>query len=74
MKHLTPALPLLAVMLGACTSTSDETELANPAAEFCIEQGGQHEIRKTAEGDQGLCRLADGTLVDAWDFFRKNTS
>lgn len=40
--------------------------LPNPAASFCIEQGGEYDL------DSGLCRFEDGTEVDAWDYFREH--
>lgn len=38
----------------------------NPAAVFCEAQGGQYLL------DTGECRLADGTVRDAWEFYRAN--
>ena len=46
--------------------------IANPAAVFCIEQGGTHDIRKDEDGAAyGMCILADGTEVDAWEYYRE---
>ncbi|MDH5246980.1 MAG: amidohydrolase family protein [Betaproteobacteria bacterium] len=45
--------------------------LPNPAAAFCVEQGGQYQVADTASGARSVCRLADGRVVDAWDFFRQ---
>ncbi|MGQ9874021.1 MAG: putative hemolysin [Chloroflexus sp.] len=45
--------------------------LANPAASYCIEQGGQVEIQTTADGAQlGLCVFNDGTVCEEWAFLR----
>ena len=38
----------------------------NPSAVFCEEQGGEYLL------DTGECRLADGTVRDAWEYFRAN--
>jgi putative hemolysin len=46
-------------------------ELANPAAVFCAEQGGRHEIRPSDTGAGGVCILPDGVEVDAWQYFRE---
>jgi putative hemolysin len=47
------------------------TSLPNPAAVFCTDRGGTYEIRRAADGSEsGVCILADGTEVDAWDYFR----
>lgn len=44
----------------------DASSLANPAAVFCAEQGGE------TVGPEPMCILADGTEVDAWEYFREN--
>ena len=46
-------------------------EIANPAAVFCIEQGGTSEIRTAEDGSQfGVCLFDDGSECDEWAFFR----
>lgn len=40
--------------------------LPNPAATFCIEQGGEYDL------ESGMCRLKDGIEVDAWTYFREH--
>ena len=48
--------------------------LANPAAVFCVEQGGRYDIRTSNDGgQQGFCVFADGTEMDAWTFFREQS-
>ena len=47
------------------------TGLANPAAVFCVEQGGRHETRTTPAGEAGVCVLPDGREVDEWEYFRE---
>ncbi len=45
--------------------------IANPAAVFCIRSGGIHTIRKAADGSEyGVCVFPDGTVIDAWEYFR----
>jgi len=59
--------------LAACdeASTSDAaTQLANPAATYCIESGAKYEIRDGDNGQFGVCILPDGREVDAWEYFR----
>jgi putative hemolysin len=36
----------------------------NPAAVFCEKQGG------TTSGPEPMCKLPDGSVVDAWEYFR----
>ncbi len=63
--------------LAACDDTTTQdtsTQLANPAATFCAENGHTYEIRDGAGGQTGVCILSDGSEVDAWDYFRKNNA
>ncbi|WP_174838674.1 MULTISPECIES: DUF333 domain-containing protein [unclassified Ruegeria] len=46
--------------------------LANPAATYCIEIGGAYEIRNGDDGQTGICKLPDGTEIDAWFLFRES--
>ena len=46
--------------------------MVNPASKFCVEQGGQLEIRNEANGQVGYCKLANGQIVEEWEFFRAN--
>ena len=46
--------------------------LANPAATYCIKIGGAYEIRDGDDGQSGICKLPDGTEIDAWVLFREN--
>ena len=49
--------------------------MPNPAAVYCEEQGGTVSIVKDAEGNEaGMCKLADGTEVDEWEYYRANHS
>lgn len=41
-------------------------EPPNPAAQFCVDQGGEYLL------DEGQCQLEDGTVVDAWEYFREH--
>jgi putative hemolysin len=49
----------------ADNTTEGRAGLANPAAVFCVERGGEY-LRGS-----GRCRLADGTIVDAWAYLRE---
>lgn len=51
-------------------SSSDvpnDADVANPASIFCEDQGGK------AFGPEPMCGLPDGSVVDAWDYFRSKT-
>jgi len=59
------------------TSTEESTEtlvgIANPASVYCEEQGGTLSIVEDAEGNQsGMCKLANGTEVEEWEYYRAN--
>lgn len=46
------------------------SKVANPASEFCFENDGDLEITDGV----GICRLANGSLCDEWDYFKGNCS
>lgn len=45
---------------------------ANPASEFCVEQGGEVDIVDEADGQVGYCVLPDGSRVEEWEYFREH--
>ena len=67
-----------AMVLAACGGTADTTQesplspgIANPASQFCEEQGYKVEIRTAADGSQtGYCIFDDGTECEEWAFQR----
>ena len=76
MKHL--ALLLSTAALAACSADkvgqeSPAVGTTNPASEFCIKQGGKLEMKKDKDGGEyALCRLADGSTVEEWAYFRSH--
>ena len=53
--------------------TGEVVGIANPASEYCVAQGWTVNIVKDEEGNEsGMCKLADGTEVDEWEYFRAN--
>jgi len=56
-------------LAGGCgdDSNNDDPGLPNPAAVYCEQQGG------TTSGPEPMCELPDGSVVDAWDFYRTET-
>ena len=74
-KALIAGLPLLG--LAACTTETAPgvpvVGAPNPAAAYCVAQGGTSEIRAEAGGEVGYCRLPDGRVVGEWAFFRART-
>jgi uncharacterized protein len=82
-RILIPAVLGLMLPLAACGSddspatttpaTTIPAQIANPASEFCIAQGGTLEIVDETDGQVGYCTLADGTRVEEWEYFRSET-
>ncbi len=63
---LTVAAALLVTAgCGGSAGDDDDTGIPNPAAVFCEEQGG------TTSGPEPMCELPDGSIVDAWDYYRE---
>jgi hypothetical protein len=47
--------------------------MPNPAAVYCVEQGGELVPMEDEEWNQySICRLADGTEVEEWEYYRAN--
>lgn len=71
-------LSAVLTFLAACSATPNKDMsppkigMANPASQYCVEQGGQLEIRNEANGQVGYCKLANGQVVEEWAFFRAN--
>jgi len=64
-------------ILWAATDNSTQSigvvGMADPAAVYCIEQGYTYETRKNPDGSEyGVCIMQNGTVVDAWEFYRQN--
>jgi len=49
---------------GGCGDDNHSPAVPNPATVFCEERGG------TTSGPEPMCTLPDGTVVDAWEYFR----
>jgi hypothetical protein len=70
---------LSVVALGGCgddsapTVTTTSAQIANPASEFCVAQGGTLEIVDETGGQVGYCNLPDGTRVEEWEYYRSQT-
>jgi putative hemolysin len=76
------ALMVTALILGGCGSKAKPTTfdspmptpepgIANPASQYCVDQGGQLEIRTAADGSQtGYCLFADGSECEEWAYYR----
>ena len=51
------------------TFMQEESQIANPASEYCIENGGRLEIRQDLQGEAGFCIFEDGSECEEWAYF-----
>lgn len=69
-------LGAIVASLAACSATPNKDMtppkigMPNPASKFCVDQGGQLEIRNEANGQVGYCKLPNGQVVEEWELFR----
>ena len=72
----TPFTTAIAIALAtsACTpsepATKLATEMANPASVHCINAGGKTTIKRTPQGEFGMCKLPSGKVCEEWALFR----
>ena len=72
-------LGLMMSSLAACSTvnnkeiTPPKPSVANPASEYCIQQGGHLEIKTEANGQVGYCHLGNGQVIEEWEFFRESS-
>jgi putative hemolysin len=69
-KKIFFVLSLIIVLLAVSCEKEDNTQIANPASVYCIEQGGELRITDNEQGQYGLCVFEDGSECEEWDFFR----
>lgn len=62
-------------VIAGCSSPEEPGQIANPASEFCVDQGGTLDIRKDESGGEvGYCQFDDGSECEEWAFFRGECS
>lgn len=68
MRRMVVAVAVVGLFVAGCgdDTQDDDTGIPNPAAVYCEEQGG------VTSGPEPMCELPDGTVVDAWDYYREN--
>jgi putative hemolysin len=51
-------------------NNQENSQIANPASVFCINQGGDLDIRTASDGSQtGYCIFKNGKECEEWQFF-----
>ncbi|MFK7882496.1 amidohydrolase family protein [Roseobacter sp.] len=68
LRSLSAVTSLIAICFAPIANASDTP---NPAATFCVDQGGQYSIVEDADGQRGICTLDGGREIDAWAYFRE---
>ena len=78
--HLTQIATICTIALAAaaCTpsesATNSATEMANPASVNCVKVGGKLNIKRTPQGEFGMCQLPSGKVCEEWALFRGQCS
>jgi hypothetical protein len=52
------------------SSTTTLVQIANPASQKCVSDGGTLEIIDQSGGQLGICHFSDGTVCEEWAYFR----
>lgn len=69
-------LTMMVSVLTACSTVktvdvnAPKVGMANPASQYCIDQGGKLEIKNETNGQIGYCHLPSGETVEEWALFR----
>lgn len=72
-------LGMMISSLAACSTVHNKDthapklSAANPASEYCINQGGKLEIRNEVNGQVGYCHFPNGQIIEEWKFFRDSS-
>jgi len=67
---------ILPMLLAGCDETKTpqpviNTQIANPSATYCIQQGHKYESRKQSDGGEyGVCVFKNGSECEAWAYFK----
>jgi len=56
------------------TFVQNVNQIANPASEFCIENGGRLEYRQDLQGEAGYCIFENDKECEEWAFFNGECS
>ena len=62
---------LVMLLAAACYPPAGPSQLANPATQYCLDNGGHTRPRgQQDDGPSGLCVFPDDSVCDEWAFFR----
>ncbi len=66
-------LLIIFLALAAC-SIHEEAAMANmsnPASDYCLALDGKLEIVTGPDGQQGICTLPSGEVIEEWELYRR---
>jgi putative hemolysin len=65
------AFAVFVLALAGCSGAVAQTQLANPASQRCVQEGGTLQIEQRPDGGQyGVCVFADNRQCEEWAMFR----
>jgi len=71
-------IAMLICVLAGCAPSQEPPDaqkaigMANPAAVYCHEKGGQSQSVQTSAGIRADCLLPSGERIDEWDLYRRD--
>lgn len=59
------------LVFASCSGAAAQPQLANPASQRCVQEGGMLQIEQRPDGGQfGVCVFADNRQCEEWALFR----
>ncbi|QDO83656.1 DUF333 domain-containing protein [Shewanella psychropiezotolerans] len=71
---LSVGLLTIILALAACCLHEEAVmaNMSNPASDYCITQGGELEIVTGPDGQQGICTLPSGEVIEEWALYHRD--
>ncbi|BBV66461.1 MULTISPECIES: DUF333 domain-containing protein [Kluyvera] len=70
---------LLPLLLAGCAKQAEpeaplppQIGMANPAAVYCQQKGGESIRQVNAQGESSLCKLPNGETIEEWALWRRD--
>ncbi len=67
-------LGIIFLALAACSIHEEAAmvNMSNPASDYCLALGGELEIVTGPDGQQGICTLPTGEVIEEWALYRRD--
>ncbi|QFU23594.1 DUF333 domain-containing protein [Shewanella eurypsychrophilus] len=67
-------LLIIFLALAACSIHEDVVmaNMSNPASDYCLALDGKLEIVTGPDGQQGICTLPSGEVIEEWALYRRD--